>query len=330
MNRRNILLGAAAGGIAALVGIWLPPGPGRAGEMALFEDDRIMGSAEAPITIIEYSSLTCPHCAAFHADALPQIKETWIADGRVRLVYRHFPLGGTALRAAAVADCIEGERFFGFLDLLFKSQKRWAKSNEPLKALGQMARLAGMSQEKFDACANDEAEMDRSEMYRWRAGFGFRYFIGGQLLRTDSTLSMAALQRSRRQGHVTQLEIEAFGAFRPHLGRALRIQGRVAALEQDVTAHHAARRIGDQAHDRKGSDGLTASAFADEAEDLVLLQVEVHPAHDAECFPTRRDRCAKVANRQDRPLGDSRGGCGHLSSGGEVGHCVVRLFSAGD
>ncbi len=161
MNRRNILWGAAAGGVAALAGFWLPSGPARAGEMALFEDDRILGSAEAPITIIEYSSLTCPHCAAFHADALPQIKETWIADGRARLVYRHFPLGAVALRAAAVANCIEGARYFGFLDLLFKSQKRWAKSGDPLKMLGQMARLAGLSQEKFEACANDEAEMDR-------------------------------------------------------------------------------------------------------------------------------------------------------------------------
>jgi protein-disulfide isomerase len=161
MKRRNILLGVAAGGIVALAGIWLPAGPARAAEMAIFEDDRFLGSAEAPITIIEYSSLTCPHCASFHAGALPQIKETWIADGRVRLVYRHFPLDAAALRAAAVANCIEGERYFGFLDLLFKSQKRWAKPGGELKGLGQMARLAGMSQEKFEACANDEAEMDR-------------------------------------------------------------------------------------------------------------------------------------------------------------------------
>ncbi len=161
MNRRNILLGAAAGGVVALAGFWLPPSPARAGEMAIFEDDRILGSATAPITIIEYSSLTCPHCAAFHADALPRIKETWIADGRARLVYRHFPLDAAALRAAAVANCIEGARYFGFLDLLFKSQKRWAKSGDPLKALGQMARLAGLTQERFEACANDEAEMDR-------------------------------------------------------------------------------------------------------------------------------------------------------------------------
>ncbi len=161
MKRRNILLGAAAGGIAALAGFWLPPGLALAEPMDLFEDDRILGSAEAPLTLIEYSSLTCPHCAAFHADALPQIKETWIADGRLRLVYRHFPLDGLALRAAAVANCIEGPRYFGFLDLLFKSQKQWAQSSDPLKALGQIARLAGLSQEKFEACANDEAELDR-------------------------------------------------------------------------------------------------------------------------------------------------------------------------
>ena len=88
----------------------------------------------------------------------------------------------------------------------------------------------------YDRMFFDEAEMDRSEMYRWRAGFDFRYFIGGQLLRTDSTLSMAALQRSKRQGHATQFEIEAFAAFRPHLGRALRIQGRLAALEQESSS----------------------------------------------------------------------------------------------
>ncbi len=155
------MLGAGAAGVMALAGFRLPPSPARAEEMALFEDDRILGSADAPITIIEYASLTCSHCAAFHADTLPQIKATWIADGRVRLVYRHFPLDAPALRGAAVANCIEGARYFGFLDLLFKSQKRWAGSGDPLKALGQMARLAGLSQEKFEACANDEAEMDR-------------------------------------------------------------------------------------------------------------------------------------------------------------------------
>ena len=158
INRRDTL---AALVVAALAAKLAKPLSAHHDGTTTGDGERVLGDPGAPITIIEYSSLTCPHCAAFHADALPRIKETWIADGRVRLVYRHFPIGGVALRAAAVANCIEGARYFGFLDLLFKGQKRWAKSDDPLKALGQMARLAGLSQEKFEACANDEAEMDR-------------------------------------------------------------------------------------------------------------------------------------------------------------------------
>ncbi len=161
MNRRKMLIATAASALVAPVAMGFHAGAARAEAQEIFPDDRILGPADAPITIIEYSSLTCPHCAVLHRDALPKIKETWIAEGKARLVFRHFPLDAMALRAAAVADCIEGDRFFGFLDLLFKSQKRWAKSNPPLKALGQLARLAGMSQEKFESCANDEAQMDR-------------------------------------------------------------------------------------------------------------------------------------------------------------------------
>lgn len=161
MNRRQILTGLAAGALLSRI---LGPGaaaPARAEPTKLFPDDRILGASEAPITIIEYSSLTCPHCATLHAGALPRIKETWIADGRAKLVFRHFPLDGLALRAAAVANCVEGERFFGFLDLLFQGQQKWARSPDPLGALGQYARLAGLSQERFDSCVNDKTEMDR-------------------------------------------------------------------------------------------------------------------------------------------------------------------------
>ncbi len=161
MNRRKMLIATVASALIAPVATRLHAGAARAQAQEIFPDDRILGPADAPITIIEYSSLTCPHCAVLHRDALPKIKETWIAEGKARLVFRHFPLDAMALRAAAVADCIEGDRFFGFLDLLFKSQKRWAKSNPPLKVLGQMARLAGMSQEKFESCVADEAQMDR-------------------------------------------------------------------------------------------------------------------------------------------------------------------------
>ncbi len=158
MIRRQMLAVSAA---AALAAVGLRVRLVRAEEQAIFSDDRILGTDTAPITIIEYSSLTCPHCATLHREALPKIKETWIAEGKARLVFRHFPLDALSLRAAAVANCIEGERYFGFLDLMFKSQERWARANDPLKALSQMGRLAGMSPEKFESCAADEAEMNR-------------------------------------------------------------------------------------------------------------------------------------------------------------------------
>ena len=161
MKRRKILMGAVATALLPIGPALRFAAPAEAQDRAVFPDDRILGADEAPITIIEYSSLTCPHCADLHANALPEIKKTWIAEGKARLVYRHFPLDGLALRAAAVSNCIEGDRHFSFLDLLFGNQERWARSNEPLKALGQYARLAGLSQERFDACVTDEAEMNR-------------------------------------------------------------------------------------------------------------------------------------------------------------------------
>lgn len=162
MKRRNILkasVGAAAYGAA--LSVLAPALPARAEEGALFDDDRILGNPDAPVTIIEYSSLTCAHCARFHADTLPRVKENWIEAGKARLVYRHFPLDGLALRAAAVANCFDGKRHFSFLDAMFASQQRWTRSSDPLADLARMARLAGMSQEVFDRCVEDEAEIDR-------------------------------------------------------------------------------------------------------------------------------------------------------------------------
>ncbi len=161
MKRRQILLGSLAVTALAVPLVGGLAGSAWAQSAEIFPDDRMLGAADAPLTIIEYSSLTCPHCAALHGDALPRIKETWIADGRARLVYRHYPLDGLALRAAAVANCIDGDRYFAFLDLLFQNQDRWARAEDPVQALGQMARLAGMSQGQFESCVGDEAEMDK-------------------------------------------------------------------------------------------------------------------------------------------------------------------------
>jgi len=183
MNRRNILigLGVVVAGAAAGGGYWLTSGrtvkqaatggsaAGDApatqvaanGEMPLFDDDRILGDAAAPVTILEYSSLTCPHCAAFHKDTLPQVKQNWIETGRARLVYRHYPLDQLALRAAALANCVEGTAFFGFLDVLFANQAKWRDADDPMQGLLQYAALAGLDAETARACASDDAVMTR-------------------------------------------------------------------------------------------------------------------------------------------------------------------------
>lgn len=182
MNRRNILigLGVVAAGAAAGGAWWLsrgqpgaPPASGGAGapqgttlaaapsDMPLFDDDRILGDAAAPVTILEYSSLTCPHCAAFHRETLPKVRTEWIETGRARLVYRHYPLDQVALRAAAAANCVPGDGFFGFMDVLFQNQDKWAHSQDPFAAIGQYAALAGLDKATYEKCLNDEAVIDR-------------------------------------------------------------------------------------------------------------------------------------------------------------------------
>jgi protein-disulfide isomerase len=120
-------------------------------------DDRILGKADAPVTIFEYASLTCPHCAAFEKDLLPQIKTEWIDTGKAKLVFRDFPLDGSALKAAMVARCAPPERFYGFIDMLFTQQASWGISPDPVPSLGRLAKLGGMGEEQFQACLKDDA-----------------------------------------------------------------------------------------------------------------------------------------------------------------------------
>jgi protein-disulfide isomerase len=122
--------------------------------------DHVLGKADAPITIIEYASLTCPHCAAFERETLPKIKENWIDTGKAKLIYRDFPLDGWALRAAMVARCAPPERYFGFIEALFDSQNTWARAGNPEQALGRIAKLGGISEDKFQSCIKDEKLAD--------------------------------------------------------------------------------------------------------------------------------------------------------------------------
>ncbi len=84
-------------------------------------DDRVLGKADAPVTIFEYASLTCPHCADFDEHTLPKLKADWIDTGKARLIFRDFPLDQAAVRAAQLARCAPPEQFYAFVDALFHS-----------------------------------------------------------------------------------------------------------------------------------------------------------------------------------------------------------------
>lgn len=154
MLRRSFLVAAAATAVAPRVAF--------AQEISLEKAmaERVLGKAEAPITIIEYASLTCPHCARFDIETLPQLKTAYIETGKAKLIFRDFPFDGLALRAAAMARCAPAERYFAVIDTIFRQQDSWTRAKDPLAALGSIGKLAGMSQALVDACFKDTKLMD--------------------------------------------------------------------------------------------------------------------------------------------------------------------------
>ena len=117
--------------------------------------EKSIGSPNAPITMIEYSSLTCSHCAAFHTDTLPSIKKDYIDTGKLRLVFWDFPLGNLALAAAMIARCSGQDNYVPMTSALFLSQETWARSDAPFDAIAGIARLSGMSINDIETCLDD-------------------------------------------------------------------------------------------------------------------------------------------------------------------------------
>lgn len=119
---------------------------------------RSTGLATAPVTVTEFFSLTCGHCAAFHNQVWPRVKTELVNSGRVRMVWRDFPLDGVALAAAAVARALPEERYEAFIGTLFQTQDRWAfAQGRQIDELARIAALAGMDRASFDAVLADEA-----------------------------------------------------------------------------------------------------------------------------------------------------------------------------
>ena len=177
MNK-NILYAGAAAAIVA-VGIVAYTSFGRSDSLLsgissgqtveIKPTDMVHGSKDAPVTIIEYASMTCPHCAAFQKQIIPLLNKDYVETGKVKVVFREYPLDGAARMASAVARCFSGDQYFSFIDLLFANQMNWIKDfdnnqqitkEDIVEGLTQMARQAGMPRDKVMACADDKANLD--------------------------------------------------------------------------------------------------------------------------------------------------------------------------
>ena len=122
--------------------------------------DRVLGRADAPVTIIEFASLTCSHCADFHTKTLPQVQKELIDTGKAKLIFRDFPLDGIALRASALARCLPEDRYFPFIKILFERQKNWSMEKDPTESLVKLAALAGLSPDTARACMSNMPILD--------------------------------------------------------------------------------------------------------------------------------------------------------------------------
>ncbi len=118
--------------------------------------DREVGSKSAPLTVYDFSSLTCPHCAYFHLNIYPKVKEKYIDTGKVRWVFRGFPLNDPALKGEMLARCAPEDQYEKLTKLMFENQDRWAFTSDPIANLNMLVRVAGINDDMFLACVNNK------------------------------------------------------------------------------------------------------------------------------------------------------------------------------
>ncbi|WP_274425044.1 DsbA family protein [Chelativorans sp. YIM 93263] len=147
--------------------------------------DKALGDEDAPVTIIEYASMTCGHCANFHNNTFPALEEEYIDTGKVRFIMREFPFDPRAEAGFMLARCAD-DKYFPMVDVLFEQQSRWARAENASAELLRIARLAGFTQESFEACLTDQQLLDDVRSVRARAAENFgveatpTFFINGK------------------------------------------------------------------------------------------------------------------------------------------------------
>jgi len=189
-TRRQFLkttaLTTAALGLASAAPAWaqsvdedelLKPGP---------LGDKILGDENAPVTIIEYASMTCGHCANFHKRTWPDLKKDYIETGKVRFIMREFPLDPVASAAFMLARCAPQEKYFDIVDIMFEEQRAWAFTDNPYQSLLDFSKQIGFTQESFEECLTNQGLLDAVNAVRERGAneFGVNstptFFINGE------------------------------------------------------------------------------------------------------------------------------------------------------
>ena len=150
----------------------------------VYPDETYEGAADAPIVLIEYASLTCPHCASFHENGYPALKP-YIDAGQLAFVYRDFPLDGAAYRAALAARCLQGEAYFSAIDALFVNQKDWRGGGSENDLAVEISALTGQTVDEYKACVGDTTNQETLiERYNAAIDLGVdgtpRIFINGE------------------------------------------------------------------------------------------------------------------------------------------------------
>ena len=170
--------------------------------------DMVLGEANAPVTIVEYMSTTCPHCAAFHNNTFDAIKTKYVDSGKVRFIVREFPFDPRAAAAFMLARCnpqdttklTEAAQYYPMISMLMKQQETWAAAQDGREALLQMSKLAGFTQESFQACLTNQKLLDDVNAVRERGAKDFgvaatpTFLINGKRYSGDMSVdSMSAL-----------------------------------------------------------------------------------------------------------------------------------------
>ena len=154
--------------------------------------DRVYGNKNAPVTIIEYVSLTCPYCRQYHAKVFPKVKRQYIDTGKVRYIIREFPIGRTAGNAAIVTACVSKSKYLPLVEAFLSRQREWVSQEVRPNAIYSVAKSSGMSRAEFDKCLSNQSIIDGLTVVKERGRkYGVigtpSFFINGQKLQGTVT-----------------------------------------------------------------------------------------------------------------------------------------------